>query len=91
MGGGEIMNIGSFSLDAKGASIEQTMVRDLNNGNKIKKLIFDNGLILIFTETNYGIQNIDFNYVMIKEPNGTYYADLNNKKSDFNDYFDQDF
>ena len=61
------MNIGSFSLDAKGASIKQTMVRDLNNGSKIKKIIFDNGLILIFTETSYGIQNIDFNYVMIKE------------------------
>ena len=85
------MNIGSFSLDTKGASIKQTMVRDLNNGSKIKKIIFDNGLILIFTETSYGIQNIDFNYVMIKEPNGAFYADLNNKKSDFNDYFDQDF
>lgn len=81
------MYIDSFNYDAKGASIIEEATRTNSDGHQVTRLAFNNGVVLILTEAPDMIKNIDTNYELIKQHNGTFYSDLSNPKADFHDYF----
>jgi len=77
----------SFNYDAKNATVVSENVRPDGNGNTVERVKLDNGVIIIYTKTPNGFEKLDTNFVLVKQPNGYYYSDLNEPKRDFHDYF----
>lgn len=80
------MYIEEFVLDVNHSAINRIDTRLDEDGNEVIRYTFSNGFIWIYTETMEGLSRIDFSHHLIKQPNGSYIPDLNNRKLDFIDY-----
>lgn len=81
------MNVGNFDLDVRGASVTNAQERHLID-KSVYRITFSNGLIWVYTKIGTEYKNMDFNYQLIHQPNGTYTPDFDHVKVDFKDYFD---
>lgn len=81
------MNVGNFTLDAKGATVVQNDERLDGIGNKVIRQKWNNGFTWIRTETNSGFERMDFSHQLQKTPEGSYTPDLSRTKNDFHDYY----
>jgi len=81
------MTIDTFNFDADGANVVEQSAFQLSDGNKIIKVKFNTGFVLIYTKASTGFKNMDFSHELIKDDNGYYHADMEHPKSDFHDYF----
>lgn len=82
------MFLDNFNYDAKGASIILDLEKTINNGT-IHKTVLSNGVEFVYTifKDQSGFSSLDTNYILVKQPNGFYYSDLNEPKIDYRDYF----
>ena len=81
------MNIGTFNFDADNASVIDKSAYQLSSGDKIIKVKFDTGFVMVYTQTSTGYKQMDFSHQLVKDSRGFYHADMSHIKKDFHDYF----